>query len=89
MLPHGTLAKQARNTSIASQEASRAKHSSGSSSSVGQPAAEAAGAPQSDVNATREELARHYLTQTALSDGEIAFLLGFEDLNWFFRAFHN
>lgn len=40
------------------------------------------------VNAVREELARHYLTQTELSAGEIGFLLGFEDPNSFFRAFH-
>jgi AraC-like DNA-binding protein len=43
---------------------------------------------QSLVNQTREELARHYLTQTTLSIGEISFLLGFEDPNSFFRAFH-
>jgi AraC-like DNA-binding protein len=39
------------------------------------------------VNGTRERLARHYLTQTNLSSGEIAFLLGFDDPNSFFRAF--
>lgn len=43
---------------------------------------------QSIVNGTREGLARHYLTQTALSNVEIAFLLGFENPNSFFRAFH-
>ena len=37
---------------------------------------------------TRERLARHYLTQTRMSGGEIAFLLGFEDPNSFYRAFH-
>lgn len=41
------------------------------------------------VNDTREALARHYLTQTELSTGEIGFLLGFEDPNSFFRAFHD
>lgn len=41
------------------------------------------------VNGTREDLARHYLTQTELSAGEIGFLLGFEDPNSFFRAFHD
>lgn len=41
------------------------------------------------VNDTREALARHYLTQTELSAGEIGFLLGFEDPNSFFRAFHD
>lgn len=41
------------------------------------------------VNATRESLARHYLGNTTLSGGEIAFLLGFEDPNSFYRAFHD
>jgi len=44
---------------------------------------------QSLVNQTREALARHYLSQTTLSNGEISFLLGFEDPNSFFRAFHD
>jgi AraC-like DNA-binding protein len=39
------------------------------------------------VNRTREDLAWHYLTQTALPVSEIGFLLGFEDPNSFFRAF--
>lgn len=39
------------------------------------------------VNATRENLARHYLGSTQMSGGEIAFLLGFEDPNSFYRAF--
>lgn len=43
---------------------------------------------QALINETREALARHYLTQTRLSNGEISFLLGFEDPNSFFRAFH-
>ncbi len=41
------------------------------------------------VNATRESLARHYLGKTTLSGGEIAFLLGFEDPNSFYRAFQD
>lgn len=41
------------------------------------------------VNVTRESLARHYLENTALSGGEIAFLLGFEDPNSFYRAFQD
>lgn len=41
------------------------------------------------LNDTREKLARHYLQHTALSSGEIAFLLGFEDPNSFYRAFHD
>lgn len=39
------------------------------------------------VNACREHLARHYLRNTRLSGYEIAFLLGFEDPNSFYRAF--
>ncbi|HEY8880199.1 MAG TPA: AraC family transcriptional regulator ligand-binding domain-containing protein [Roseateles sp.] len=42
---------------------------------------------QALVAGTREELARHYLSQTRLPHAEIAFLLGFEDPNSFFRAF--
>lgn len=41
------------------------------------------------VNATRESLARHYLGSTTMSSGEIAFLLGFEDPNSFYRAFQD
>lgn len=44
---------------------------------------------QSLVNQTREELARHYLSQTKLSNSEISFLLGIENSNSFFRAFHD
>lgn len=40
------------------------------------------------LDSTREELARHYLTSSRLSGAEISFLLGFEDPNSFFRAFH-
>lgn len=38
---------------------------------------------------TRTELAHHYLGSTALSAAEISFLLGFEDPNSFYRAFHS
>ena len=41
------------------------------------------------VNGTRESLARHYLGHTTMSGGEIAFLLGFEDPNSFYRAFQD
>ena len=44
---------------------------------------------QSVLNNTREELARHYLKNSAMTGAEISFLLGFEDPNSFFRAFHN
>ncbi|MDV2902709.1 AraC family transcriptional regulator ligand-binding domain-containing protein [Phytobacter diazotrophicus] len=39
------------------------------------------------INRCREKLARHYLSNTNLSGYEIAFLLGFEDPNSFYRAF--
>lgn len=35
----------------------------------------------------REELARHYLSTSNYSNGQIAFLLGYEEPNSFFRAF--
>lgn len=44
---------------------------------------------QSILDQTREELARHYLQETSLSSTEISFLLGFEEPNSFYRAFHN
>lgn len=40
------------------------------------------------LNATRERLAMHYLENTSLSPKEVSFLLGFEDPNSLFRAFH-
>lgn len=39
------------------------------------------------ISSCRENLARHYLRNTSLSGYEIAFLLGFEDPNSFYRAF--
>ncbi len=36
----------------------------------------------------REQLARHYLSSTDLPCNEIAFLLGYEEPNSFFRAYH-
>jgi len=39
------------------------------------------------VEDTRRELARHYLKQSKVELNEAAFLLGFEDVNSFFRAF--
>lgn len=42
---------------------------------------------QSLLDQTRERLARHYLTTTALSDTEIAFLIGYDELTSFHRAF--
>ncbi|HEY6904297.1 MAG TPA: helix-turn-helix domain-containing protein [Candidatus Acidoferrales bacterium] len=36
----------------------------------------------------RRELARHYLLHSSLDLSETAYLLGYEDANSFFRAFH-
>lgn len=41
------------------------------------------------VGETRKSLALHYLGQTQLSYGEIAYLLGFKEPNSFFRAFQS
>jgi AraC-like DNA-binding protein len=43
---------------------------------------------QRELNQVREGLARHYLVNTELPGAQISFLLGFEDPNSFFRAFH-
>jgi AraC-like DNA-binding protein len=43
---------------------------------------------QTVLHKTREQLARHYLRSSTLSGAEISFLLGFDDPNSFFRAFH-
>ncbi len=43
---------------------------------------------QRTLDEVRTELARHYLMQSKMSGAEISFLLGFEDPNSFFRAFH-
>jgi AraC-like DNA-binding protein len=39
------------------------------------------------LNATRRELAQHYLSRSTISPGEISWLLGFRDSNSFIRAF--
>jgi len=44
---------------------------------------------QAVLTDTREQLARHYLARTALTCAEISFLLGYEEPNSFFRAFHD
>ena len=41
------------------------------------------------LSSTREQLARHYLTNSALTAAEISFLLGFDEPNSFFRAFRS
>jgi AraC-like DNA-binding protein len=43
---------------------------------------------QNLVEEARRELARHYLVQSSLELNETAYLLGYEDPNSFFRAFH-
>jgi AraC-like DNA-binding protein len=40
------------------------------------------------LDSTREDLARHYLRDRAMSAPEIAFLLGYEEPSSFYRAFH-
>lgn len=43
---------------------------------------------QKQLNGTRELLAKHYLRNTEMSSDEIAFLLGYQEINSFFRAFN-
>lgn len=42
---------------------------------------------QEILNATRKELAQHYLSNSAISPPEISYLLGYQDSNSFLRAF--
>jgi AraC-like DNA-binding protein len=44
---------------------------------------------QAILASTREDLARHYLRRGSLRTGEIAYLLGYDDTNSFYRAFRN
>lgn len=44
---------------------------------------------QQELNSLRESLARHYLTNTTYRTAEIAFLIGYNEPNSFFRAFHD
>lgn len=41
-----------------------------------------------ELNLTRELLAKHYISDTAMTSSDIAYLLGYQELNSFFRAFH-
>jgi AraC-like DNA-binding protein len=41
------------------------------------------------LSETREQLARHYLTQGSLTNAEIAYLLAYDDTNSFYRAFRS
>ncbi len=42
---------------------------------------------QKQLNHTRELLAKNYIKNTNMTSDDIAFLLGYQDLNSFFRAF--
>jgi AraC-like DNA-binding protein len=44
---------------------------------------------QEILQEARREMARHYLAQTRVELVETAYLLGYEDSNSFFRAFHH
>ena len=44
---------------------------------------------QQQLDLVRQQTARHLLTSTDLEAGEIAFFLGFEEINSFTRAFHH
>jgi len=44
---------------------------------------------QQVLEEARRELARHYLLQASLDLNETAYLLGYENANSFFRAFHH
>jgi AraC-like DNA-binding protein len=41
------------------------------------------------LSEVRHELARHYLSRTDISAGEISWLLGFQESNSFIRAFRS
>lgn len=43
---------------------------------------------QKQLNHTRELLARHYLKNSDMTSDDIAYLLGYQDLNSFVRSFH-
>ena len=43
---------------------------------------------QKQLNGTRELLAKHYLRNTEMNSDEIAFLLGYQEINSFLRAFN-
>jgi transcriptional regulator GlxA family with amidase domain len=40
------------------------------------------------LNKIREDLARHYLRSSDMLGAQISLLLGFQDTNSFYRAFH-
>lgn len=44
---------------------------------------------QKELDSLREELARNYLSKSDYTSGQIAFLLGYDDPNSFFRAFRS
>ncbi|MEM7801441.1 MAG: helix-turn-helix domain-containing protein [Chloroflexota bacterium] len=44
---------------------------------------------QKELEALREELAHHYLTQSTYTNNQIVFLLGYEETTSFYRAFRS
>lgn len=76
MLPsgHSSIEEAARRLALSKRTLQR--HLSQESSSY-----------QEILNTTRKELAQHYLFRSAISQGEIGYLLGFQDGNSFLRAF--
>lgn len=76
MLPVGQSTIEQVASRLAMSKRSLQRHLSGESSSY-----------QDVLNATRLELAQHYLARSSISPGEISWLLGFQDGNSFIRAF--
>lgn len=76
MLPSGQNTIEAISSRLAMSKRSLQRH-----------LAEEAVSYQDVLNDTRQELASYYLARSAISPGEISFLIGFRDANSFLRAF--
>lgn len=72
----GTVSGVARELAVGARTLQRQLHSEGTSF-------------QAVLSSTRESLARHYLAEGHLPVNEIAFLLGYDEANSFYRAFHS